>query len=192
MKVDVNYHESETFCHDELDDIHVNNSEYIDCTFENVDFTEFDLISCKFIECRFSKCNLSNAKINYSTFRDVKFFDCKLIGVNWSVVQSASELHFEDCILDFNVFNNMKLPNSCFRNCSLKNADLSEAIFTKTFFDNSNLLDCSFNNSNLEEARFIDAKNYYIDMKSSKLKKAKFSFPDAIVLLEAQGIIIDR
>ncbi len=66
----------------------VNNSEYIEETFENAalpeteiekvtfdgchfircDFTQSRFRSCKFIECRFSECNLSLADLTGSAF----------------------------------------------------------------------------------------------------------------------------
>lgn len=44
---------------------------------------------------------------------------------------------------------------------------------------------------NLEKADLRRARGYFIDPKFAKLKQAKFSFPDAVTLIEALGVEVE-
>jgi uncharacterized protein YjbI with pentapeptide repeats len=65
------------------------------------------------------------------------------------------------------------------------NTDLQEADFTET-----DLLGTLFHQCNLTQSDFRNAKNYGINIQTNNLKKAKFSFPEAINLLKCLDIEI--
>lgn len=166
-------------------------SEFVTCSFELVDFSEINLSLSKFIDCTFSKCNLSNTRIKNATFRDIKFSECKMLGINWSEAQLLSNPIFLDCILDFSVFQNLKLNGAIFKNCSIKEVDFYEANLSKAVFTDSNLSKTNFNKSNLSQADFRDAFDYFIDVKETNVKKAKFNLPEALNLLRGLEIDLD-
>ena len=69
-----------------------------------------------------------------------------------------------------------------FRNVDYSNSDISN----KSFW-NCTFADCDF--TDLQKANFIDAKGYDIDPMINTIRKAKFSAPEALNLLN--GFQID-
>ncbi|HLO59898.1 MAG TPA: pentapeptide repeat-containing protein [Bacteroidales bacterium] len=163
--------------------------EYEECTFDRCDFSNARLAEFRFIDCEFRDCNLSLVVLNNTTFRDVKFVGCKMLG-----------LHFEDCdLLGFTVsFENCKLQNSTFfkvkmkktvlKNCDLKETDFSEAEMSESIFDNCDLHRAVFDHTNLEKVDFRTAYNYTINPSQNRIKKARFSLPGLPGLLAEYGI----
>jgi hypothetical protein len=49
-----------------------------------------------------------------------------------------------------------------------------------------------FNQSNLEKVDFRTSKNYAIDPENNRIKRAKFSYPDVLGLLDKYDIETDR
>ena len=76
-------------------------------------------------------------------------------------------------------------------NCEAKEvefteADLSQGNFSGTDFENS-----QFAKTNLAKADFRGAKNYFLDIRHSNIKKARLSMPEALSLLTSLDVIID-
>lgn len=80
------YIEEKTFDKIDFKDKPLTNGEYENCRFLCCDFSNSDLSDCKFTDCEFSGCNLSLVKLTKTVFRDIKFRECKMLG-----------LHFDDC-----------------------------------------------------------------------------------------------
>jgi fluoroquinolone resistance protein len=68
--------------------------------------------------------------------------------------------------------------------------DFTDADISQCVFDNCDLLGSIFKNTNLEKADLITASNYSIDPELNRLKKAKFSQPAVVGLLDKYDIII--
>ena len=92
--------------------------EYEYCTFLNCDFSNADLSGIVFMECEFDECNLSMAKLVKTTLRDIRFKNCKMLG-----------MHFENC-------NEFGLAVS-FDNCNLSDSSFYKTVIKKTNFRNS-------------------------------------------------------
>jgi uncharacterized protein YjbI with pentapeptide repeats len=125
------------------------------------------------------------------SFRGVVFENCNLMGTNWTEVRKNGDYGFYECKLDYASFQSVDLRGMRFENCAIREADFSGANLSKAVFRKSNLAGTSFSNSNLEKADFRDAREYFIDPKFTKLKEAHFSFPEAIVLIQALGVKVD-
>jgi len=119
------------------------------------------------------------------------FTDLNLTGINWSEVRKNGDFNFFGCKLDYGCFQSVDLRGAKFENCSIREVDFSEANLAKSSFSGSQLAGTSFTNTNLEKADFRRAHDYLIDPRFAKMKEAKFSFPDAIVLLQAMGIQVE-
>jgi len=78
-----------------------------------------------------------------------------------------------------------------FDHCDLQEADFVEADLSKSLFIESDLNGAVFENTNLEKADFRTATNYSIDPEINRIKKARFSVPDVIGLLDKLDIRID-
>ena len=150
--------------------------EYELCSFENCIFNDTDLTGADFVECEFINCDLSNAFGKSIVMRDVKFKNCKLLGFRFDQCNPfLLSLSFEDCFLNFTSFYKLKLKGTKFLNCSMQQADLSDANLSFSLFDNCDLKFAVFQNTNLTEANFQSARNFIIDPEDNLLKGARFS-----------------
>jgi fluoroquinolone resistance protein len=167
------------------------NQEFSGCTFKNCDFSEKLFDKAEFIDCHFTSCNLSMAKFNNTILNKAFFTNCKLMGVDFSQCSrflfSAS---FDNCILNFCLFHKNDLKNTIFKNCMLHEASFMECDLSNSKFLSCDLERCIFERSNLEKADFVTAINYTINPEINKLKKAKFSFPEVMGLLNDLDIVI--
>lgn len=165
--------------------------EFINCTFSSIDFSQANFSLAKFIDCHFSKCNFSNADLKSGTFRSPRFSHCKLLGINWTNLQTLALPVFDECLMDYCVFQGMNLVSSVFKDSSLKEVDFYECKLGKSSFGGSTLTSSNFNKSDLGQADFRYALKYEIDVRYTNVKKAKFSLPEALGLLAALDIEIE-
>jgi fluoroquinolone resistance protein len=159
--------------------------------FSEINLTDANLKSAMFLECKFTKCNLSNVSLMNVVLKSVQFDGCNLLGVNWTEIRKGGDYGFSNCKLDYGCFQSIDLRNFKFESCSIREADFSGANLTKASFSNSELSGTSFANVNIEKADFRRARNYFIDPKFAKIKEAKFSFPEALVLIQALGVEVE-
>ncbi len=189
--MDIPCFENEKFGPDKAEDLYsLNQAEFFDCQFESMDFTALNLASFRFIDCTFSKCNFSNALLRGVNLRSPVFKECKLLGLNWTELTTFIAPYFENVQLDYSVFQEMNLVKAIFKNSSLCEVDFSGANLVKSDFTLSKLPRASFSRADLSEADFREATDYYIDPRETKIKKAKFSLPEALSLLDVFDVVI--
>jgi uncharacterized protein YjbI with pentapeptide repeats len=78
------------------------------------------------------------------------------------------------------IFSGSKLKESHFTNTCLNGADFSDVDLSGTVF----------HNCDLSKADFSSATQYNIDPLTNKMKKAKFSLPEAVGLLRSFDVTI--
>lgn len=167
--------------------------EYENCRFIDCDFSNADLKDVKFLECEFSGCNLSLAKIDRTAFGNVKFRDCKLLGLLFTNCQEFGlSFQFDGCILDHSSFYKAKIKKTNFRNSKLTEVDFSDCDLSASIFDMCDLLNAKFENTILEKADFRTAYHYSIDPELNRIKKAKFSLEGIGGLLDKYDIEIEK
>lgn len=93
--------------------------------------------------------------------------------------------------MDYCVFQELKLPNSIFEKCFLRDTDFYGSDLRKARFTESDLSSCFFSRCNLEESDFRKATGYSLDLNANKVRKAKFSLPEALELLRHFEIEVD-
>jgi fluoroquinolone resistance protein len=166
--------------------------EYEYCTFTNCDFSNADLSGIKFLECGFQACNLSLAKIVKTAFGDIKFKDCKMLGLHFeNCHEFGFAVQFDNCILNHSSFYKTKLKKTLFKNTKLLEADFTDSDLTSSVFDGCDLAGAKFENTMLEKADFRTSINYSIDPELNRIKKAKFSQSGISGLLDKYNIEID-
>ncbi|MAZ40223.1 MAG: hypothetical protein CMF49_08885 [Legionellales bacterium] len=158
------------------------------CEFEKVNFADAILQHCKFIDCGFTDCNWSNVKLAYSSFNNVEFSQCKLVGINWTEatwpqITLSGLLKFYQCDLSLSSFFGLQLDEMMLQTCKLHDVDFRDSHLKYANFSGSDLLGSLFQSSHLEYADFCEAYNYHISPMKNNIKKAKFTLPDAINLL---------
>ena len=166
-------------------------AEYESCTFESVDFTKQNLNGFSFIDCVFNNCNLDMVEVGNTSFKKVKFTDCKLLGIRFDTCSPfLFQVEFDNCYLNLASFYKMKIRKAIFKNCSLVETDFAQAHLVEADFSDSDLRRAVFQQTNLEKANFNSAKDYNIDPENNNIKKAKFSVPGVFGLLEKYKFII--
>ena len=166
----------ETYTDKDYSTIRLKAGEYDNCSFSGCDFSNTHLSNCTFLECTFTDCNFTNAKFGGTTFNEFSFEDCKLLGADFSVCNDFMlQLRFRESALDLASFVGLKLDNTHFDRCPLKEADFTEAILTGAHFEDCDLDRTTFDQTNLEKANLTTARNFQIDPEKNKLKGAKFS-----------------
>lgn len=167
--------------------------EYENCIFTNCNFEETNLNDIKFMDCNFQDCNWSLVQIIGTVLREVKFKDCKMLGLQFETCNDFGlSFSFENCQLNHSTFFQMNIKKTIFRNCQLREIDFSESNLSNVIFDNCDLAQAIFINTVLDKADFRTAYNYSIDPESNRLKKAKFSILGISGLLDKYDLIIEN
>lgn len=173
------------------------NMSFIDCTFRNCTFEDVKIINSSLIDCKFEKTSIINLKAEeYSEIQGLEFKKSRLFGINWK------ELTPDGAFVDpIDIIKNSSLKYNTFYNMKLKKIDLSDneiidSIFTECDLIEAKFKDCKLDNteflkSNLSKSDFRNSVGYQVDISSCKLKGAKFSFPEAMNLLNSLEIILD-
>lgn len=179
--------EGETFSSDS-----VRGAKYELCTFKNCKFTGVSFIETVFEECEFFGCDFTGAFLNELALRDVRFTECKMIGLNFEQVNPFGlKLYFDQTVLDYAIFYQVKLAGTQFLKSSLKGTDFAEAVLSKASFSNSNLDQAIFDRTDLSKADFRQALNYQINPGNNQMKGAKFSKEGVSGLLRQFGVVIE-
>ncbi|NTV05676.1 MAG: pentapeptide repeat-containing protein [Chlorobiaceae bacterium] len=165
---------------------------YEECRFMHCDLNNADLSGITFRNCSFDGCDLSMANVQNSVLQDLKFANCKLLGLQFSQCRSfLLQLDFENCMLKLTLFYKLKLKNTRFKNCNMQEADFTEADLSGAKFEQCDLLQAMFIHTNLEKADFRSAFNYSIDPETNRIRKARFSVPAVTGLLDKYDIEIE-
>lgn len=135
-------------------------------------------------------------RVKDSTFSRIRFTQCNLLGVDWTVANWAgitsktTTMTFETCVLQYSIFFALKLQKMVVKDCNAQEVNFSEADLTGADFAGTDLTGATFLKTNLTDANFVDAKNYTLNLQDNTTKGAKFAFPEAIRLLYAMNIVI--
>lgn len=132
------------------------------------------------------------ANISKASFKDVKFKNCKMLGLHFNSCNNIIfSVSFDSCSLNFSSFFNLKLKSTQFLNSSLQETDFTESNLSTIKFDNCDLQGAIFEKTNLEKADFRTAFNYSFDPELNQIKKAKFSTQGIIGLLGKYDIEVE-
>jgi fluoroquinolone resistance protein len=165
--------------------------EYENCIFQNCIMPGANLSGFQFSACVFKSCDLSNAVMRKTSWRDVKFTDCKLLGVQFGNCEKfLFSPSFTRCLLDLASFYKMNMKKGQFKECRLQEADFTECDLSGAVLDNCDLGRAIFFHTLLEKADLRSAYNYSIDPEQNSLKKAIFSREGIAGLLDKYNLDI--
>lgn len=167
-----------------------------DCRFSRCNFSDANLARCRFSDCDFLDCNLSLATLTGSGFAAVSFTDCKMVGINWTRahwprVRTAKALAFKRCVLNDSSFFGLDLRELALVECRAIDVDFTGANCEDADFHGTDLRDSVFARTRLVRANFSDAQNYRIDIFNNDIKRARFSLPEAVSLLDSLDIELE-
>jgi uncharacterized protein YjbI with pentapeptide repeats len=186
------YIQSETFSRKNFANVHLDKGQYEECIFEQCIFSEADLSFVTFIDCEFLDCNLSLARIDHTSFQNIRFEGCKMLGLRFSDCNAfAVSFYFDRCILDHASFYKLKIKKTIFKNCQLHEADFAQADLSASVFDSCDLRQAIFEYTNLEAADLRTALYFSIDPETNRVAKAKFSLLGLSGLLHKYKIVVE-
>lgn len=162
-----------------------------DCEFNSCLFVDCRFEKCSFIKCTFNGCVLSAIIPVDSRFIDVTFAKSKAVAIDWTKAQKLQGLVFEGCQVDYSNFRLLNMPKIKMANCEAREVEFIETDLNGGDFRNTDFKGSRFLRADLSEADFRGARNYFIDVKNNTLRRARFSLPEALVLLEGLDVVID-
>lgn len=190
------YLENEKINGIQLDGELLTDYEFVDCDFADCSLENCKLIGCTFTSCKFKACSASNLTTQSSAIEYAQFTDCTLVGINWSALMPMDRFaepisKLQACYLKYNTFTGMALRkirflDSTFQESAFSDCELVECSFRKCNLDRTEFFKCD-----LRKADFRDATGYQIDITTSKIKGARFSYSEAINLLNCLDIKIE-
>ncbi len=162
------------------------------CLFQSCHFNEMSLAKAGFFSCKFINSEIVLTKIEQTTLNTVMFIDSKIMGLSFADCNKFGFLlQFENCLIDNTVYYLNNFKKGKFINCHVRNTDFTECDMRETDFSNTKFEKTTFKKCNLGKADFRTASNYGIDPFDNKIKKAKFSLPEAQSFLEFLRIEIN-
>lgn len=161
------------------------------CSFINCDFTDSILRNAKFCGCVLKNSNLSLPKLDGCRLQDVQFIDCKIVGADFFKCEKTFySPSFKNCLIQYCNFSDLNMKSISFKECKIHEAHFNNTSLCGADFTNTDLSGTIFHNCDLSKADFSTAVNYSLDPQTNKIKKAKFSLPEALGLLRGFDIII--
>jgi fluoroquinolone resistance protein len=179
------------FINSDFENISLIDQEFENCSFKNCNFSASILNGSTFTETVFEGCNFSLTKMKNSSFRKVSFRNCKIIGTHFDECNPfLLEMMFNQSIIELSSFCGLQLKGILFEDCKLIESDFTSANLSSAIFRQTNLERSIFFNTILEKADLSSAYQYSIDPNQNNLKRAKFSYPALLGLLENHGLDI--
>lgn len=157
------------------------------------DFSNADLSHYKFIDCVFIESNLSMCRLDGTSFRDVEFKGCKMLGLRFDQCHAIGlSVKFVKCFLNHASFQKCRIRKTKFMDCQLEGVDFTGADLTAALFDKCKLQDAVFENTLLEMADLRSSFGIRLDPETNHLRKARFSLQELPGLLSKYDLIIDE
>lgn len=164
--------------------------EFSRCTFRSVQLHSSSWSGAKLEDCVFESCDFSRASSARLSLRDVTFRDCKLLGIDWSGLESYPSATFERCNMCYASFARLALNKTRITHCLLTEASFSETQLVDACFDGCELSGARFERCDLRRASFADTRGLLLDPKSNNVKGARIPVEAALRLAEALGLRI--
>jgi len=168
----------------------ITSREFYDCHFYKCSLKESVFVECSFEKCTFEECDLSLIQFKKTSLSRVVLQHSKAIGVAWHNARPPLTIEFHHSRISYSSFSGMNLKKGIFKACQADEADFSECNLTLADFRGTDLAGARFAGTDLTQANFVGAQRYAIDVQGNKVKKAKFSLPDALALLDGLGVEI--
>lgn len=183
--------EGKTFNAEDFSKISLNDRLFSNCSFHGCNLSKTLFQKTKVCSCTFVGCNLSLVALDGCRIQDVRFLNCKIVGAEFFKCEKLFfSANFENCLLQYCNFSDLRMKNANFSRSKIKECYFSNTSLDGANFSGAELPGTIFLNCDLCKADFSSATQYSIDPGANKIKKAKFSLPEAVGLLHGLDIII--
>ncbi|WP_444994152.1 pentapeptide repeat-containing protein [Aliikangiella sp. IMCC44359] len=185
------------------EDIIIENVEFRDFDFCNIDFSRVRFLGCYFDCCLFQNANLISTNLSHSSFHACDFDGAKMIASNLShsefrkcnfqqvnlltaILNDTSIINSDLTHLDLQSFNligitldlcdlrKQNLAGKNLTNASLKRVDLRGANLDKTIFNGANLAESLLTDAQIRATQFKSSNLTGIDFVGAELSRVNF------------------
>lgn len=163
------------------------------CRFVSCDFSGARLENWSLVDCEFRSCDLTLLEVPRSSFRGVRFVECRLLGVDWSPAATALgfQVRFERCVLDGSSFVKLAPEELEMVECRGRDLNFGGADLTGARFPESTLEGARFQGTDLTRADFSGATGVLFDPAENCLHQTRLSLEAAVGILDVAGIVVD-
>ena len=173
----------------------IDECEFDGCEFRNVVMNAATVRASRFVDCTFAGCDLSLMEPIDSVFSGCAFEECRITGVNWSMVIRRDAAITEpnsltSCDLSLSNFAELDLTGWRFVDCRVNETGFRETVLVDAHFERADLAGADFAHADLSGATLIDCPGLYLDSSLTKLTGATVSAATALQIVEALGLRI--
>ncbi len=165
--------------------------ELIDCVVEDSVFAEAQLERCSFEDTTFRRCDLGVMKLGGTAFRDVRFEDCKVTGIDWSRAHDlAFDVSFADCVLDMGSFVGLRLKGLKIEGGRARDVVFADSDLRDVRFGYVDFASATFTGNDLRGADLATCANVVVEPNTNRFGKTKLPTGTAKRYLKQLGIIV--
>ena len=180
--------DGETFVGLDAHAIDLSHKEFEGCTFRNMKLSDSRWMGAVLEDCTLEGCDLSGAVPRGMVTRDVRFNECKLLGVDWTGLGTAPRVAFESCDLRYAIFSKIDLTKTAFIRSNITEASFVEVDLSESDFDGSDLTGTTFTSCVLRKADFTRALGVHLDPAKNRVKDVRVSIESAVLLAASFGM----
>jgi fluoroquinolone resistance protein len=162
--------------------------DFTDCQFVGLEFRATRWLSCRFFDCRFERVDAAAADFTDCTFRGTHFHDCKLLGINWTILRSLQAARWERCLMEGGCFQALQLDGMQWLESRLREVDFSDCSLNQTKFHGSQLDGANFNGASLKRADFTGATGLSLDPRHVRLEQTSVEMDALLRMATALGL----
>jgi fluoroquinolone resistance protein len=185
------FHEGVSITNLDLLEEQIDNVELLGCTMSDCQLGGTTLDRCSFEDVTFERCDWNIVKLGGSSFRGVRFLDCKLTGIDWSRAHDLTfDVTFIGCVLDFSSFVGMRLADLksaggkghdvVFADCNLRGASLADMDLAGT----------TFTGNDMRGTDLSTCANVVLEPNTNRLHATKLPLDASLRYLKQLGIIV--
>lgn len=163
------------------------------CRLVSCDLSEARLEDCAFLECELRSCDLMLTRVPGTSFRAVRFVECRLLGVDWTEAATALglEVTFERCVLDGSSFAGLRPQGLEMVECRARDVNFAGADLTGASFPGTSLAGARFQRTILHRADLSGAVDVLFDPAENRLDQTRVSLEGAVGVLGVAGIVVE-
>ena len=188
--------EGRTYEGDHLELERIADTEFFGCSFTGCAAIDCTFEGCSFTECTFTRCNVAQPISSGSQLRYCTFEGCSLMGIDWASWWTQGRLGsafqgLHGCTLKYGIFASLTMRDLSFEGnklltCTFDRCDLKGASFSGCDLDGTEFLECD-----LRRADLRGASGYRASALRNNVVGARFSYPEALALLEGTGALVE-
>jgi fluoroquinolone resistance protein len=180
--------EDEIFADLDLQGVDLGGKDLQRCTFRRCKLQVTRWSGSTWEDCRFEECDLGRMLPKDLAVRGARFFDSRLMGVDWTDVRPHPDLRFERCDLRYASFVRQSLRKIEIVGCAARESNFLEVDLSEARFTDTDLTDSTITGCNLTKADLSRAVGVFLDPAKNKIRGLRISTETAVLLARSLGM----